>query len=175
MKPEIDPIISQYKEKIYRTCLGFCGDQDQAKDIFQEVCIRIWSGLDQFRGDAQLSTWIYRVTVNTCLLFLRSNRRESQISLEEVTDLPAEAEPEISLELRLQLLRRFIQELPGKDRLLIVLYLEELPYAQISEVTGLSPNHIGVKISRIKKLLTRKFAAHGPATIDLEQTRQHSN
>ncbi|MES2731150.1 MAG: sigma-70 family RNA polymerase sigma factor [Bacteroidota bacterium] len=169
MQQEITHIIHQHKGKIYRTCLGFAGNPEDAKDIFQEVCIHLWVGIATFKGQAQLSTWIYRITVNTCLLFIRKNRSKLEVSLETISEPATEnTHADESMDTKLHLLRAFIQELPEQDRLLIILSLEGLSYSQISEVTGLSSNHIGVKVNRIKKILTKKFNHHGEFKINLE-------
>lgn len=170
MKPEIQQIINQYQAKIYRTCLGFVGDEEETKDVLQEVWINIWKGLNTFRGDAQLSTWIYRITVNTCLIHIRTQKRSPETTSQEVPETAtetAENQEEITAK-QVALLRNFLNELPEKDRLIMILYLEESSYQQISEVLGISINYVGVKINRIKKSIAQKFKHHGQSTANLD-------
>lgn len=157
MRKEIQHIIEVHQDKIYKTCLGFTGNSEEAKDLVQEVCIHLWQGLAKFREEANISTWVYRVTVNTCLMYQRK-RKINTVDLASIqepkTDTVKIIDPS---EQQLKLLQHFITQLPEKERIIIILYLENLSYDEIAEVTGISSNYIGVKINRIKKLLTKKF------------------
>ncbi len=170
MKIAAAHIIEQYQGKIFRTCLGFAADEAQAKDLFQETCLHICQSIDQFRGTAQAGTWVYRITVNTCLMHRRKSQRRKESTWQEVPEPAAEStlNEKIIHEERLQLLQEFIRELPEKDRLLIILYLEELSYAEMATILGFSVNNIGVRINRIKKVLTEKFERHGRIKNHLE-------
>ena len=75
-------IYNNYSQKVLRLCLGYTGDSAQADDLCQEVFIKVWENLSKFRGDSQISTWIYRITVNTCLLHLRNEKKENKVDLE---------------------------------------------------------------------------------------------
>ena len=157
MQKEIQHIIKTHQDKIFKTCLGFTGNAEEAKDLVQEVCIHLWQGLEKFRQDANISTWIYRVTVNTCLMYKRK-RKVTTIDLSSIQEPKANDENNVDKSAKdLKLLQQFIAELPEKERIIIILYLENLSYDEIAEVTGISTNYIGVKINRIKKLLTKKF------------------
>lgn len=168
MQKDIHHIIQQYQAKIFKTCLGFTANAEEAKDLLQEVCINLWLGLEKFREEAELSTWIYRVTVNTCLMYKRKRR----ITTLDISKLPkvdnTQLEVPTSDEEDLKLLQQFIAELPEKERIIIVLYLEELSYEAISEILGISVNYVGVKINRTKKILTKKFKNYGRLKKNLE-------
>lgn len=156
MKKEIRHIIETHQAKIFKTCLGFTGNPEEAKDLVQEVCIHLWQGLEKFRQDANISTWIYRVTVNTCLMYKRK-RKIDTVTLSTIKEMPTKKEEASAVEEEVKLLKQFIVALPEKERIIIILYLENLSYDEIAEVIGISSNYIGVKINRIKKLLTKKF------------------
>lgn len=167
MSQNIKHIIETHQDKIFKTCLGFTGNTEEAKDLVQEVCIHLWQGLEKFRKEANISTWIYRVTVNTCLMYKRKKKvrtvalssiQEPKTGEENPTDKSADD---------VKLLQKLIAELPEKDRIIIILYLENLSYEEIAEVTGISTNYIGVKINRIKKLLTKKMKEHGTVRKDM--------
>lgn len=140
--------------------MGFTGNSEEAKDLLQEVCINLWLGLEKFRKDANISTWIYRVTVNTCLMYKRKKRVET-VALSAIKELPTKASEDSNDDKEVKLLQQFIIALPEKERIIIILYLENLSYEEITDVTGISTNYIGVKINRIKKLLTKKFKEYG--------------
>ena len=159
MSQEIKHIIEVHQDKIYKTCLGFTGNSEEAKDLLQEVCINLWLGLEKFRKDATISTWIYRVTVNTCLMYKRK-KKVPIIALSAIQELPVKEQEEAATDQKVKLLQQFISALPEKERIIIILYLENLSYEEIADVMGISTNYIGVKINRIKKLLTKKFNNH---------------
>ena len=164
MQPSIEHIIEIHQAKIYKTCLGFTGDAEQAKDLWQEVCINLWIGLEKFRGNAAIATWVYRVTVNTCLMYQRKKRLQT-VPLESTHSAKLQQSDKYSKpDSGVAQLQRYIAELPEKDRLIMVLYLENLTYDEIAEIIGVSSNYIGVKINRIKKILSKKFKENDSET-----------
>ena len=168
MTTNIQHIIHTHQHKIFKTCLGFTGNVEEAKDLVQEVCINLWLGLDTFRADANISTWIYRITVNTCLMYQRKKHLPTEALSAEKAATIADENVEKKEDLDLKLLRQFITKLPEKERVIIILHLENLSYDEIAEVVGISSNYIGVKLNRIKKTLTKKFHHHGRFKINLE-------
>lgn len=141
----------QYLPMVKQLCMGYVkGDMQHAEDLTQEVFINIWHGLDKFRNDASYKTWIYRITVNTCLLHLRSvNKLQSTVELHEVhSEAPERIE---KTEERYQSLYKAIGELPHMERLIMMMMLEELAYEEIGAITGINAIHLRVKIHRVKK------------------------
>jgi RNA polymerase sigma factor (sigma-70 family) len=151
-------IYSKYSQKVHRLCLGYTGDTMQADDLLQEVFIKVWENLEKFRGESQMSTWIYRIAVNTCLLHLRSNKKQTKVNVEDfgskISDETNEKEAQI------QLLYKCISELNETDRLIITLLLEEVPYPEIAEVTSISEGNLRVKIHRIKQQLSTIYSKY---------------
>jgi RNA polymerase sigma-70 factor (ECF subfamily) len=78
-------------KKIYHLCYGYTGDDDAASDLLQETFLKVWQNLEKFRNQAMISTWIYRIAVNTCLTYLRSEKRQAK---DELTPLLAETKKE---------------------------------------------------------------------------------
>lgn len=153
-KEQYEDIIRIHKDSIYRICLGYIYETGLVDDLFQEVLIALWKSLSSFRGEAKLATYIYRVTVNTAISF---NRKQKKYKLEHELDhtITSFESPvdELTEQEDLQLLRSCIGKLEEQDRLIISLYLEELSYKEIAEVSGISSNYVGVKINRIKEIL----------------------
>lgn len=152
-----EEIYNQYSPQVFRVCLGYTNDADQAKDLVQETFISVWKNLDGFRNEAQLSTWIFRIATNHCLRAVEVAKRMP------AAELPYEMAETVeeSTEEKLALLYRCIAELEETDRIIISLELEGLPQAQIAEVVGLSSGNIRVKVHRIKEKLAHKFKAYG--------------
>ncbi len=155
---QFEDIYSKYSQKVHRLCLGYTGDSMQADDLLQEVFIKVWENLEKFRGESQVSTWLYRITVNTCLLFLRSNKKQTNIELEKAVLKISEESNET--ENQIQLLYKCISELQETDRLIITLLLEEVPYAEIAEVTSISEGNVRVKVHRIKQQLSTIYSKY---------------
>lgn len=158
IEKQFKDIYSNYSQKVHRLCLGYTGDSMQADDLLQEVFIKVWENLEKFRGESQVSTWIYRITANTCLLYLRSNRKQTKVDLEK-TSLKI-SEETIDTENQIQLLYKCISELNEADRLIITLLLEEVPYSEIAEVISISEGNLRVKIHRIKQHLNSIYSKY---------------
>jgi len=129
----------------------------ERQDLCQEILLQMWKGLDGFQGRSAPSTWVYRVALNTAITFRRKNDHRiepSASSLEEGGYDPA-APPGIATEI--VILEDFLQLLRKIDRAVFLLYLEDLSYKEISDVTGLTESHVGVRINRLKKTFTQRY------------------
>ena len=136
---------------VLQMCLGFMkGDRELAKDLAQEVFINVWNALHCFKGDSTPKTWIYRITVNTCLLYIRSNNR-MQVILIEADNYTDAFEPAGHEEEQHLALYKAIGELPKLERLIIMLVLDGIEYEEIEKVIGINSINLRVKIHRIKK------------------------
>lgn len=131
-------IIKKYQEKLYWHLRRMVVNHDDANDVLQNVFIRVWNGLERFREDSQLYTWLYRVATNECLTFLEQQKKKAAVSLSEVESglenkIKADQNFDANkLEWKLQLA---IQQLPEKQRVVFQLrYYDEMPYEQMSKV-----------------------------------------
>jgi RNA polymerase sigma factor (sigma-70 family) len=153
-KARFNELFDQHYTKVFRLCKGyFNGNEELASDSTQEVFIKIWEALDSFRGESSISTWIYRISVNTCLLYLRkpSTRKE------KATDVFPPVAAEVYTgeeEEKLQKMYTCIQKLEEKEKMITLLMLEGTSYPEIAEVVGISEETLRVRIHRIKKNLT---------------------
>lgn len=148
-----DEIYQQYWQKIFRLCLGYVSDFSLAQDMAQETFIIVWEQLPKFRKESSIGTWIYRIASNHCLRQIEKGKRMPKSKLpfnlqEETTQTP---DPKI------QLLYRYISELPETDRILISLELEGVKQKEIAEILGVSHGNVRIKTLRIKKKLMLKF------------------
>lgn len=149
-------IYTEHYAKVMRLCLGYvAGDQDVAKDLSQEIFIRVWENLESFRSESSISTWIYRISVNTCLSSLRANNKVSRTIA--IADVPAisEEHPDADKEHQLALLYTCIKKLSETNKAIILLVLEGLPHKEISDIIGMKHDAIRTRIHRIKNQLTK--------------------
>ena len=147
-------------QHVYKICLAYTNEMHQAQDLMQEVFIRVWQNVEQYRADAKLSTWIYRITVNTCLSHIRTFKHKTPIELRNTFDL-AEDTSGMLKEQQVQSLYNAIHKLPETDRLIISMVLEEIPYPEIADTLEISEGNLRVKIHRIKQELTKLIFHHG--------------
>ena len=135
-------IVKAYSEQIYWQIRRLVLSHDDANDILQNTFIKAWLNIDYFRGDAQLSTWLYRIAFNECLTFLNRQRANSQLSIDD-----ADAEMVNKLESDSYfdgddtqvIFQKAIQSLPEKQRIIFNLkYFKEMKYEEISEILGTS-------------------------------------
>jgi len=139
---------------IARTAYAFAPEPSDRDELFQDILVALWQALPQFQAQARLTTYVYRIALNCALNWQRSRRRyrqklESYVPLHvDPSDAASAAEQE-----RLRWLYARIHALPPVDRSLILLFLDQLSYAQIAEVTGLSEANVGVRLHRIKQHL----------------------
>ncbi|HYK56834.1 MAG TPA: sigma-70 family RNA polymerase sigma factor [Flavisolibacter sp.] len=146
-KPELKEaaftsIIKKYQEKLYWHIRRMVVDHDDANDVLQNVFIRVWNGLENFREDSQLYTWLYRIATNESLTFIESQKKRSAVSLSDVeTGLSNKIKADRhfdanKLEWKLQLA---IQQLPEKQKVVFTLrYYDEMPYEEMSRVLDTS-------------------------------------
>ncbi|MEL7532714.1 MAG: RNA polymerase sigma factor [Bacteroidota bacterium] len=151
-------LMAENQERLQRICRFYCRDIEAQKDLMQEIAFQIWRSRERYRGEAQLNTWLYRIGINTALVFLRKQKKREMQRLDEKPPMPAvggNPEEELERQERMELLMQAIKQLKKLDQSIILLYLEELSYQEIAKVTGLSESNVGVKINRIKKRISQ--------------------
>lgn len=149
-----ESIYHQHYPMVLQMCLGFVkGDTDAAKDLSQEIFINVWIHLDSFKGLSSYKTWIYRITVNTCLQYLKKDGKERKLITSEDEGKISALETESNNNDEDLELYKAIGQLKRIDRLIIMMVLDDQDYDYISEVMGISPANVRVKIHRIKKRL----------------------
>jgi len=131
-------IVKKYQERLYWHIRRMLVDHDDSNDVLQNVFIRVWNALSGFREDAQLYTWLYRISTNECLTFIEQQKKKASVSLSDVESglsnkIKADKDFDANkLEWKLQLA---IQQLPEKQRVVFMLrYYDEMPYEEMSKV-----------------------------------------
>jgi len=154
---DFETIYTLYSPQIFRVCMGYVNDAEQAKDLTQETFISVWKNLSSFRQESKISTWIYRIATNNCLRAIEVGKRMIKTELPlHLPDIPEEGPEE-----KLRFLYRAISELEETERIIISLLLEDLPQGEIADIVGLNPGTVRVRIHRIKEKLAIKFRAYG--------------
>lgn len=145
--------ILPYAAIIVKICRAYTNSQADFEDYYQEVCLQIWRSKDNFEGGSQWSTWVYKISLNVCLTYLKKSKSNGLVS----DALPEEVvvDSQVSSEYAIEQLYAGIRQLSEVDRAVIILYLEEKTYQEISDIIGTSPNNIGVRIGRIKTRLNK--------------------
>ncbi len=139
----------EHKSSIYSICYMFAETKPDADDLFQEVIINIWNGYEKFRSKSNPGTWIYRVSMNTCISYKRKKTIQT-VPLEISPDIIGEESPGNR---QTELLHKRISTLDPIDRAIVLLWLEDLSYDEIASIVGTSARAIGVRLVRIKEKL----------------------
>ncbi|QZT35601.1 RNA polymerase sigma factor [Halosquirtibacter xylanolyticus] len=156
MKQEFLDKISEHQKIIHKVCSVYCVDSEARKDLFQEILVQLWRAYPSFKGEAKFSTWMYRVAFNTAITYFKKEKRNiSTQSIEnEVFHVTDDGRDE-EFEARVEFLHRAIGTLSSIEKSIILLYLEEKKYDEISEIMGITQNNVRVKMSRIKDKLRK--------------------
>ena len=131
----------------------FSNNPEEVADLFQEILINLWKGFPQFRGDSNVRTWIYRVSLNTCISSERKKKRKvDTLPLTMDIDLFADSDEDTK---QVQMLRDRINKLGPFDRAIVLLWLENLSYDEIGAIVGISAKNVSVRLVRIKEQLKK--------------------
>lgn len=133
---------------IHKVCRIYRDSREDREDLFQEVIFQLWRSYPSFSGGSKISTWLYRIALNTAMASFRKNK-PNVILTESLPDLQFQHIDDECNESQGKLLAGIIQ-LSEPDRALIALYLDELSYRQIAGILGISESNVGVKLTRIK-------------------------
>jgi RNA polymerase sigma-70 factor (ECF subfamily) len=150
-----EDILKRNKYKIYRICNIYAVPPIEPQDLFQEVIFQIWKSLDSFKRNSLVDTWVYKIAINICLRSkMKLDKNYSKTDrFESIHFIPIEKEIDTFEQEKFKYLKACISSLNETDTSLIVLYLDDLSYKEIAAITGLSENHIAVKMKRIRKKL----------------------
>ena len=148
---EFTRIVLENKRRIYTVCYMFSKDAEEVNDLFQEILINLWKGLQTFEGDKFIGTWVWRVSLNTCINYSKKSKRSFEKVPLDVNINLFEDIDEGSMQIR-QLYDR-INKLGYIDRSIILMWLENLSYDEIGSILGITANNVSVKLVRIREKL----------------------
>lgn len=149
-------VMKEFGPTISGICFSYSRNADDLKDLRQDIMINIWKGLSTYRGDSSLSTWVYRVALNTCVSTIRKRSKQPfTTTLDGINDSPDESDNNKNEQI--ETLHQLISSLSPLDKAIITMWLDERRYEEIAEVTGISRNNVAVRINRIKQKLADNF------------------
>jgi RNA polymerase sigma factor (sigma-70 family) len=154
-------LISTHQGLIHKVCSMYCDQEEERRDLFQEVVLQLWRAYDSFRGQAKVSTWMYRIALNTAITGFRKRKRRPQMETlpDSSTALPS-YDPDYEQDEKRQLLYQAINQLSEIEKAIVMLHLEDHSYDEIAEIVGITSNHVGVKLNRIKGKLRKIIVPH---------------
>lgn len=146
-------IIREHKGTIYTVCYMFSKDEEEVADLFQDILVNLWKGFAGFRGDSSARTWIYRVSLNTCISAERKKKRKGEnVPLDININLFDDSSEDLK---QIRMLQSRISKLGPFDRAIILLWLENLSYDEIGSIVGITAKNVSVRLFRIKEQLKK--------------------
>lgn len=143
--------ITKHQGILHKVCGMYCDNKEDKEDLFQEIVAQLWKYYPKFRNESKVSTWMYRVAINTAITSFKKNKRRpdnSELNKEHI-QLTYESVDE-AFEERLQMLHSAISKLSDIEKSIILLFLEEKKYEEIAEIIGITQNNVRVKMNRIR-------------------------
>jgi RNA polymerase sigma-70 factor (ECF subfamily) len=161
IKAQFTQVIKEHKGLIFKVSALYTNNQEDRNDLYQEIVYQLWKSFGSFNQQSKLSTWMYRVALNTAIYHLnKAKRRVNTAPLDLEGDSIADEYDKVEEE-RMQLLYEQIQRLNLLERGIILLYLEGKPYEEIASIVGITPSNVGTRMSRIReKLRTQLTKKH---------------
>jgi RNA polymerase sigma-70 factor (ECF subfamily) len=151
MKKDFINTINEYQKIIYKICRLYRDSLEDQEDLFQEIVYQLWKSYPSFKGISKISTWIYRIALNTALV----SYRKKKINYHNFTEFPENIHPirEDTYSEDEERLFFLLKKLNDAEKSIISLYLEDYSYLEIATIIGISENNVGVKLNRIKNKL----------------------
>jgi RNA polymerase sigma factor (sigma-70 family) len=158
-KDQFLTLIQLNKKLIFKVCNSYCKDTDDRQDLVQEVIINLWQSFGKYDDRYKLSTWMYRIALNTAVSYYRAGRKRNENTLplhDSLLDIADNIyEPE--LDDRIKQLYAIINQMDKLNRALMILYLDNTNYKDMADILGISESNVATKISRIKQQLKQQL------------------
>jgi RNA polymerase sigma-70 factor (ECF subfamily) len=153
-KPFVN-LINENQGLIHKVCMMYTNDRDARNDLFQEIVLQLWRSFPTFRGEAKITTWMYRIALNTAISGLRKQGRS--IKTEDIREkhFNFSDDNDDTLEENYQKLQWAIRQLTEIERGMIMMALDEIPYDEIAETIGITQNNVRVRMNRIREKIKK--------------------
>ena len=148
-------LINEHQGLIHKVCLMYESDPEVRNDLFQEIVLQLWKSFSSFRGESKISTWMYRIALNTAISGFRKQTR--WVKTEDLRELHLNISDtgNDEQEENFQKLQWAIRQLSEVERAMIMMALEEIPYEEIAETIGITQNNVRVRMNRIREKLKK--------------------
>jgi RNA polymerase sigma-70 factor (ECF subfamily) len=148
-------LINEHQRLIHKVCIMYEHDADVRDDLFQEIVLQLWKSFPSFRGEAKITTWMYRIALNTAISGFRKQHRH--VKTEDIKERHFNISENISddRDEDFQKLQWAIRQLTEIERAMIMMALEEVPYDEIAETIGITQNNVRVRMNRIREKLKK--------------------
>lgn len=147
---EFEKLVKEHKNTIYTVCFMFSKDSEEVNDLFQEVLINLWKGLPGFKGQSSMGTWIWRISLNTCISCERKKKKNPTIPLTMDVDFFEDKDAEAQ---QVRMLYDRVHRLKPFDRAIVLLWLEGISYDEIAAIVGITPSNVATRLFRIREQL----------------------
>jgi RNA polymerase sigma-70 factor (ECF subfamily) len=155
LKEEFVSQIEKHQGIIYKVSRMYCDKEECRQDLFQDILVQLWQSYSTFNEQSKFSTWMYRVALNTAIAQFRKDKKNNEDTLLEIPVNIPEEESYKEKEDRREFVQKAINKLSKAEKAIIVLYMDDYTYEEISEIAGITLSNVGVKISRIKSKLEK--------------------
>jgi len=158
LEEQFTQVIKANEAIIFKISTVYTRTKEDQQDLYQDIIIQLWKAFSKFRNEAQISTWIYRISLNTAITRLRKQKkRGTQVPIDQaVLQYTENTDPEF--EARVKILYQYIETLNDLDKGIILLYLEDKSHDEIAEIIGISVTNVGTRISRIRQKMKTQIA-----------------
>ena len=147
--------MTEHQAIVHKVCRVYCPDAELRKDLFQEVLIQLWKSYQSFQGKSKFSTWMYRVSLNVALQYVRKGKyKPEEVALSPALQNMAEQSPDSDKE-ELALLYRAINQLNDVEKAIMMLYLDDKVNEEIAEIVGITQNYVRVRMNRARQKLKK--------------------
>ena len=151
---EFVQLIREHNGLIQKVCNLYAATRQDRQDLYQEIVVQLWRAIPKFRGESKLTTWMYRVALNTAISDYRKQQRTvATTKLDFINKEVADYNSNSDTEEKLNLLYEAIKQLSEIEKAIVILYLEDKPYEEMEDILGINQNNLRVKMSRIKEKL----------------------
>lgn len=153
-------LINEHQGLIHKVCIMYESDREARNDLFQEIVLQLWRSYSTFRGESKITTWMYRIALNTAISGFRKQTRK--VKTEDLDDVHLNISDNSSgdeNEENLNRLQVAIRQLSEIERAMIMMALDEVPYEEIAETIGITQNNVRVRMNRIREKLRKLMTA----------------
>ncbi len=157
MKKDFDFVetIDEHRGIIFKVCKMYCPSEEDCNDLYQDIVAQLWKAWQGFRGEAKISTWIYRVALNTAISGFRKQKRNPLKNSLQDDSIHLTTDDQRKKQEDSEMLHMAIRQLSKVEKAMVALYLDEVSYEEIAEIMGITQNNVRVKMLRIREKLKK--------------------